>query len=127
MERRSLMTNLRKQITAILKTVSSRVYYQAAPETADMPYIVYDLTDISIYGEYDTALMDVDIWDYGDTSNQVETLLRSLRTNLKGKTIHTDEFSAAIYGETVVPLIDTDPMIQRRRASFQIKIFEEGE
>lgn len=120
------MIDLRKQITAVLKTVTSRVYFQAASETVDLPYIVYDLTSINLYGEYDTVLMDVDIYDYGDTSDQIETLLRSLRTTLKGRTFHTEDFSAVIYGENILPLSDTDPMIQRRRASYQINLFERG-
>ena len=118
------MINFRKQITAILKTVTSRVYFQAASETVGLPYIVYDLTSINLYGEYDTVLMDVDIYDYGDTSDQIETLLRSLRTTLRGRTFHTEDFSAVIYGENILPLSDTDPMIQRRRASYQINLFE---
>jgi len=121
------MINLRKQITGVLQTVTSDVYYQTAPETADFPYIVYDLTSVNLYGEYNTAMLDVDIWDYGDNSYQVETLLAVLRNALKGKTIHTDDFSAALYGETVLSLSDPDPKTRRRRASYQINIFEKGD
>ena len=118
------MINLRKQLTTILKTVCPRVHYQDAHENETLPYIVYDITSVLPNGENnDSVFLDVDIWDSNEKSDNIEGLLKNLRTALEGRTIETEEFSAVIYGANVVPIADPNTMIKRRRASYTINIY----
>ena len=115
----------------------SRVHFQAAPENAPFPYLVYDFPNISPDGEsMDLAMVDIDGWDSptnGDTA-ALETLMALVNgngnlispTGLDKATLFTEAIAVTFYLDIKIPLRDDDPRIRRRKYIYQAKLFRRG-
>lgn len=138
------MLDLRTAIQSYLKTKHARVYFQAAPETASFPYLVFDIPNIYDDGEStETATVDVDAWDApsdGDTT-ALETLIASVNAGLNKAVFVTPDGSQGLilpwqpsipnmrgvfYLENKMSLTDDDPRIRRRKYVYQAKLFKRG-
>jgi hypothetical protein len=125
------MIKLRTALQAYLKTKHPRVYFQAAPENAQYPYLVYDFPNTFDDGEASqTVTVDVDGWDApagGDTT-ELETLMETVNgngtTGLNKKTLTTDDIVVTFYLDNKIPLTDDDKRIRRRKYIYQAKLFE---
>lgn len=120
------MTNiveLRKAIVSTLKSINPRVYFQRAPDTAVFPYLVYDLPN-SFNDDPQIFTLDIDGWDNSKDTTAIETLMQSVDDLLNKKTIYTaGKVSATFYRDSKLGLIDDDPRINRRKYSYQIRVF----
>jgi len=83
------MIKLRKALHAHLKTIHPRVYFQTAPDTAQFPYLTYDIPNIFDGGEgHQTVTIDIDGWDSpvdGDTT-ALENLMTAVNDGLNKHT-----------------------------------------
>ena len=123
------MIELRKTLQAHLKTIHSRVYFQQAPDTAQFPYLVYNMPSLYDDGEgHQLITLDIDGWDAPETGDTtaLEILMASVNTGTNKKTFVTDTFSVTFYLETKLPLEDDDPRIKRRKYVYQGRLFERG-
>ncbi|WP_342432610.1 hypothetical protein [Neobacillus sp. FSL H8-0543] len=120
------MINLRKALTAYLKNIHSRVYFQSAPGKVAYPYIVFDIPNYIDDGEFqEFMVVDVDGWDSpmnGDTSG-LETLMESINA-LNKTTLMTDDLAVSFYLDLKLPLIDPDPLIKRRKYVYQARLYK---
>ncbi|MBO0962496.1 hypothetical protein J1P26_22640 [Neobacillus sp. MM2021_6] len=131
------MIELRKVIKSYLKTIHPKVYFQAAPDDAPYPYIVYDFPNINSDGEIqEITVVDIDGWDRpstGDTTN-LENLMSLINgdgdlmapTGLNKGVLSDDQIAVSFYLDTKLPLVDTDPMIKRRKYVYQARQFYKG-
>ncbi|MFY0758731.1 hypothetical protein AB1K32_07610 [Metabacillus dongyingensis] len=128
------MIDLRKAIRNYLKGIHSSVYYQSAPKDAPFPYIVFDIPNYIDNGELQSLIVvDIDGWDRpnnGDTV-RIETLMESINGNgnlhlpngLNKNTLTTDKIVVSFYLDTKLPLVDDDPLIKRRKYTYQVRLF----
>jgi hypothetical protein len=124
------MIALRTVLSAYLKTLHSRIYFQIAPENAVYPYIVYDLPSIFSDGEGgETITLDIDGWDFNETGDTalIETLMATINgvtdiynnsTGLDKKVLATDEISVVLYLENKMALLDDEKRIKRRKYTY---------
>lgn len=131
------MIELRKIIKGYLKGIHPRVYFQSAPSDAVFPYVVYDIPNISDDGELqEIILIDIDGWDRpenGDTL-PLEIIMASIEgdgdlfspSGLNKRTLIAEKIAVSFYLETKLPLEDTDPLILRRKYTYQAKLFNLG-
>jgi hypothetical protein len=121
------MIELRRALNAYLKTLHPRVYFQAAPDTAEFPYLVYDITNIFDDGEGQQIItLDIDGWDKpgnGDTTT-LENLMSVVNEGLNKKTLTTDKIAVTFYLDSKIPLIEDDPRIKRRKYVYQGRLYE---
>lgn len=118
---------LRTAIAGALSAVHPRVYFQAAPDGAAYPYLVYDLPNSLDDGTLEQFVVDVDGWDAptgGDTT-ALETLMDGVDKALHRLTVVVDdELSMAFYRDNRLALIDDDPRIRRRKYVYEARTFE---
>ena len=131
------MIELRKVLNNYLKSIHPRVFFQTAPSDATFPYVVYDFPNISDDGELqEIILIDIDGWDRPDNGDTMplENLMASIDgdgdlinpTGLNKRTLAAEKIAVSLYLETKLPLTDTDPLIKRRKYTYQAKLFNLG-
>ena len=122
------MLEIREALNTYLKNLHPRVYFQAAPEKAAFPYVIYDLPSTFCDGEATEVItIDIDGWDQNtlaDTTT-IETLMKTMNgkkdevtgqpTGFDKATIITADFAIIFYLENKIPIIDPDPTIKHRR------------
>lgn len=120
------MKNLRELLYPQLKAIHPRVYFQAAPENAQFPYLVYDFTQITNDGEeFETVAVDVDGWDMpadGDTT-ALETLMQTVNDALNKKTLTAEGLAVTFYLDRKIPLRDDNKNIRRRKYIYEARLF----
>jgi len=120
------MKYLRELLYPQLKAIHPRVYFQAAPENAQFPYLVYDFTQITNDGEeFETVALDVDGWDMsvgGDTT-AIENLMDEVNQALNKKTLTAEGLAVTFYLDRKIPLVDDNPAIKRRKYIYEARLF----
>jgi len=120
------MIKLRTALQAFLIAKHARVYFQAAPEDATYPYIVFDLPDIEDGGEYqEQGLAEVDGWDLpatGDTT-VIETLMATINS-LNKSVLTAQDMRAVFFLDRKLSLKDDDSRIKRRKYIYLVKIYK---
>lgn len=121
------MLELRKAIATALMSAHPRVFYEAATEQAEFPYLVYDLTNSIDDGTLEQFVLDVDGWDRpagGDTTS-LETMMDAADKAIHRMVVTVDDEMAFIfYRDNRLTLDDDDPRIRRRKWIYQIRSFE---
>lgn len=116
------MLAIRALIKEQLEVVHPRVYYQVAPETALLPYLVYDISPINDDGENISQMaIGVDGWDKNDDTTILETLMAAVKARLDKRPIFGTGFVLILYFDTQTSLIDSDLRIKRRVHLFQAR------
>ena len=120
------MKYLRELLYPRLKDIHPRVYFQAAPDSAQFPYLVYDFTQIVNDGEeFETVAVDVDGWDMpsdGDTT-ALETLMQTVNDALNKKTLTAEGLAVTFYLDRKIPLRDDNKNIRRRKHIYEARLF----
>lgn len=119
----SKVIELRKVISSYLKSKHLRVYFEAAPENAIYPYLVYDLPNSSDDGSMEQFVLDVDGWDAPanlDTT-ALETMMDTVDTGLHRKTVSISGLAMTFYRENRLTLTDEDVRIRRRKYVYQVR------
>ncbi len=125
------MKALRTLVGDFLKTKHARVYYELAPETATMPYIVFDLPNSFTSGEYEeTFVLDIECWDVPgtDSSVNIETIMESINgdgniinpTGLDKATLAGLSAIAFVSLEQRLSIQDDDKRIKRKRYTYTV-------
>jgi hypothetical protein len=115
---------LRKVINAALKTVHPRVYFQAAPDDAIFPYLVYDLPNSVDDGYLEQFVLDMDGWDTSTDTTVLETLMDNVNNSLDGMTSTADGLIMSFYLDNRLSLLDDDPRIKRRKYTYQVRTYQ---
>lgn len=118
------MIELRKALETILKTSASNVYYQKAPKTAVMPYVVFDYPNSVDFGTLENFVLDIDVWDDAVDTTALETLIDSIDISLhKIQIMVTDKVAIIPYRENRMAPIDDDERINRRKYVYQVRTY----
>ena len=121
------MLELRSELTKLLKTYNSQVYFQKAPNTATFPYVTYNFLDSFTNGDQEVIPMDVDIWDNKEDTTELEMITSSIWRGLKSYDYIDENIQFVIYQETrITELDEEDNNIRRRTLTFYIKFFYRG-
>lgn len=115
---------LREYLQARLGEVSERAYYGDAPASAEFPYLVYNLQEVSYEDSLSLQELEVDAVDYGTDTAPAEAIADSLQTLLDHHYALTEEFQASIYRERRQPIYENDKSVIRRRLTFQVRLYE---
>lgn len=118
---------IRKIIKTVLKSVHSRVYYGSAPNDAEKPYLVYDLSNSLDGGSLEQFVLDVDAWDMptNGSTTVLETLIDSADKSLHRKTFTVDgNLAVTFYRENRLPVTDDNPSIKRRKYIYEVRTYE---
>lgn len=118
------MSNLRQVIREQLLPVAQRVYYGTAPVSAEHPYAVFELQELSFDAGMSLQELEVSVLDYGTDTAPAEAIADSIQTALGDFHSLTENFHVSIYRERRQPLYEDDKLIIRRRLTFQVRLYE---
>ncbi len=118
------MTKLRTEIVKILEGACPRVFFENASDDSQTPYLVYDFAQsILIVPNQLAIVMDVDIWDKRDHSENVESIEKSLR-NLD-KTLYIDEhIQFSMHYDRTINTKSEDKNWKRKTVTFEVRVME---
>lgn len=117
--------DLKLLVQSKLKTVAANVYHEIANEKALYPHIVFsfrrlDLNDLS----RQDYILEVDIWDKGDSSQRVDDLADSVENLLQAENLPQTNVLPTFYLIDRNNLPDENKEIKHRRIQFQIQNYE---
>jgi hypothetical protein len=118
-------SELRTTLQTILKTLHARVFFQIAPDTAVMPYVVFDFPNSVDSGTLEIFVLDIDVWDDSQDTTALETLIDTIDDTIHKKSILiNDKMCIVIYRENRLTLTDDDQRIRRRKYIYQAKTYQ---
>ena len=118
---------LRKVVTALLKQVNEKVFYEDADDETPYPYIVYEFNTIDLGNEgRDDVILIVNAWDKGRTAEQVEALADNIENALNGTNSPTKTVLPTFYLFNRDTIRDEDKSIKRRELKFEIQNYYIG-
>ena len=113
---------IRKYFKAILLGALPRVYYGHAPASAETPYGVFSLQEISREDGVSLQELEVDVVDYGIDTEPAEDAADAVQAALDHLHELTEDFHISVYPERRQPLSENDKSIIRRRLTFQVRL-----
>lgn len=116
---------LKKLVQTKLKTVATNVFHEVADDNALYPHVVFgfrriDLGDLS----RQDYILDVDVWDKGNSTTQVDALADTIENLLQGQNLPQDHVLPTFYLINRTDIPDDDVAIKHRRIQFQIQNYE---
>lgn len=117
-------SKLRKLIRDQLLPAAQRVYYGTAPASAERPYAVFELQELSCDDGLSLQELEVSVLDYGEDTAPAEAIADIIQTALGSFHSLTEDFHVSIYRERRQPLYEDDKLIIRRRLTFQVRLYE---
>lgn len=113
-----------------MKTIHPRVWYKKAPVSAQFEYLTYSFQNATADGEgFNLVVLEVDGWDMplnGNTT-RIETLMHEVAKKLDKKVLTSNDLAVAFYLNQKLDLDDEDERIERRKYTFEMRVFERGE
>lgn len=120
---------IRKAISAFLKSKHPRVYFEAAPKGAEYRYLVYDLPNSNDDGSMEQFVLEIDGWDAPANKDTLplEELMSLVdegteeSAGLHRKTLTIPGLSMTFYREHRMSLVDDNELIKRRKYVYQVR------
>ena len=119
----SKTTDLKARITAILKTLCSRVYDELAPDSREFPYIVFCLESV-MAGCRENYSLEINCYDYGTDPARADGLADSIENLLKDYTYISDLMQFRTFLNNRSSIHEEDKKIKRKRLLFDLYYFE---
>lgn len=113
---------IRKKLKAEISKVVDN-YFMTAHNKAKYPYAVLDIkeTDNQNYIPY---YLEIEIWDKGDDTTNLETTCDDLKSLLDRKRVVEDNYAYIIWFSGCITNIDDDKTIKRRVSTFDIHLYK---
>lgn len=115
---------MRKEITRLLKTLTTNVYYDQAPDDATNPYLVYELMEIG-HDEGKTLLeLEINALDYGTNTTPIENLCDEIQYLLHRLSYINAFIQFRVYRGLRQKVEEEDKQIIRRRLTFEVHLHQ---
>ena len=121
-----LTTNARKTIVSALSGIGFPVYFGEADETAQLPYVIYDLQTVSMFDGVRMCELEINVVGYGRDTTPVENVCDRIERVFDHKTFNENDVSFTSYFERKSRVDSEDRKIIRRRLVFNINLYERG-
>lgn len=125
------MLEIRKQLTAIIKSVytnTNDVYYQKPAEKANFPYLLMDISSSFDDGTLERFILDLEGVGQGPSTVELETMMDTVDRALHRKTVYVvsqgKQLAISFYRENRLTYDETDKRLHRRRYTYQIRTYE---
>lgn len=103
---------------------SMKVYYQQAEKGAPGRYIVYTLDEILREDERSTYELEINVMDYGNSTNAAETLADTIQATFDKNFQLTSDIAVYFYIDRRNSPVEEDRLIIRRRLTFTTYLYE---
>lgn len=117
------MRKLKVEIRNKLLTVCPNVFFESAPDTAPVPYIVYDITQGLNIGNQIAFNMDIDIWDKNKSTTNVDALYDNIK-KLDRLSFINDDIQFSLHFDRFINTKSESLDWKRITAIFQIRYME---
>lgn len=116
--------DLRRLVTAQIKSLGIEAYHHRAPVDAAFPYASYDLSRIDLQDlSRDDYELTVDLWDLTDNPTRLEELADAMEEKLNAANLPQDSILPTFFRGSRLPIDDPDPMIRRIELTFQVQLY----
>lgn len=117
------MIKLRQALHPYLKNLYDRVYFQEAPNKAQLPYIVYNFTMYPDGEGTTTVTLEIDGWDNSKDTTALENMMETIN-QINKTVITTDDLSVVFYLDSKIAYVEDDTKYNRRRYSYTGYLYE---
>ena len=113
--------DLKKLIQTKLKTLATNVYFEEAADNALYPHIVFAFRTIDL-GDLarQDYILEVDIWDKGTSTTQVDELSDKVEDLLQAKNLPQTNILPTFYKIDRKSIKDEDKSIKHRKVELEI-------
>ena len=116
--------DVRAYLQTKISEAAERCYYGVAPDSAEYPYLVWNLELVAMESGLALQELEADVVDYGTDTSRTESMADALAAGLDHHYALEAAFQAAIYLERRQPIQENDKSIIRRRLTFQVRLHE---
>lgn len=122
------MIELLKVINTKLRSVTSRSYFDIAPNQAEFPYVTYRLPvsndiDGCPNGNREDFILEIDIWDNITDTTRLETLAQQIDDEMQRTHEYNSNVAVSFYRLNRLMLPDTDQTINRRQLRYRLPTY----
>lgn len=115
---------LRTELQRLFKTLITNVYHEEAPDTANNPYLVYELSEVFFNYGKTVFQLEINILDYGKSSSAIENLADAVQRKFNKHHYIDKNIQFTIYQGLRQTVKEEDKEIVRRRLLFEIQLHE---
>lgn len=118
---------IRKALQTLIKTASTRTYFEDVPENATYPYAVFNLPVSNDFGEgFEVYTMDIDFWDKSTDTTALENLANNTHKAINNVITNYIDGSESVSFRALLEnrrnLNDPDKRLKRRQYTYYIRI-----
>lgn len=118
---------IRDLIKSVLADTSYEVYADEAPERANYPYIVFELSKSSAEAYPFVGYLEINAWDKYKTYSRVDTVMDIVEQKMRNQFFANNDVSFRCFDGERSHMQDTDKAIKRTREKFMIRYSLKGE
>lgn len=115
---------LRRVLKGLFKSIFTEVHYETVPDTVPYPYLQFELNEILSENGKTVLDLEVNIFDYGNSTSLVETKADNLQALLHKYYFINDKIQFSCYKSNRNIIQEEDKKIRRRRLTFEIQLHE---
>jgi hypothetical protein len=115
---------LRTELSRLLETVASNVYFQQKPDRWGYPYVAYEMDEMSHADGKTLYQLEINVVDQGRSTSTAETMSDDIQTLLHKYYYLGAGIQFSCYKNQRKIIREEDPKIHRRRLLFELHLHE---
>lgn len=115
---------LRKLIASKLRSVQGPTYHRIASDTADYPYKVYTLKNVSYVDVRDDFDLCIDLYYRGDDKSILDDLADEIEEMFDNVNMPQDSILPTFFRDSRVCVEDSDKTLQHIQMHFHVQMYE---
>lgn len=113
-------------IVQALSDIGCPIYFGQADETAQLPYVIYDLQTVSMMDGVRLCELEFNVVGYGRDTLPIENLCDKIERLFDHRTFNENDVSFTSYFDGKNRVDSEDRQIIRRRLVFNFNLYERG-
>jgi len=113
---------IRLALKEIIRSIHENASYGWTTDKARYPYVTYEY-EMRYSGNKGIGTLEINVWDLGDSTEQVEDIADNLENGLNELIYNDDHTILKLYTNSRLAILDDNKDIKRRRLLFEMQYY----